>query len=56
MRLIKRLWTTLRSWISGRLRRDSASVRASRVEELPDELDGKTLYVVGGDALPVRMR
>ena len=42
-----RLWTPQRSWVRGWLRRDSASVRASRVEVLPDELDVKTLYIVG---------
>ncbi len=43
MKLLRKWWDALRSW----LRRRPAPLKAVRVEELPEELDGKTLYTVG---------
>lgn len=45
MKLLGELWSVLRSQLSGWLRR--RPIKGVRVEELPDNLDSKTLYVVG---------
>lgn len=47
MRLFRRWWDALRIWFSGWLRRDRASIKVARVEELPDELDRNILYAAG---------
>lgn len=47
MRLLRRLWSALWSLLLGWLHRRPAPIKAIRVEELPDELDGRTIYIVG---------
>jgi hypothetical protein len=47
MRLLRKWLGNLRGWLSDWLRRRPTPIKSIRVEELPDELDGRTLYVVG---------
>lgn len=47
MRLLSKWWNVLRGWLSGWPRRRPALVRALRVEEIPEVLDGMILYAVG---------
>lgn len=47
MTLFGNWWGALRSLLPDWLRRRPRPIKAIRVEELPDELDDKTLYAVG---------
>lgn len=47
MRLFSRWWDALRGRLSGWLRGRPAPIKALKVEELPEGLDGSALYVVG---------
>lgn len=47
MRLLGRWWDALRGWLRGWFRRRPAPIKILRVDELPEELDSKILYVVG---------
>lgn len=47
MRQLGRWWEALRGRIQVWLRRRPAPIKILRVEKLPEELDGKILYVVG---------
>jgi hypothetical protein len=47
MRLLRKCWDALWSWLPDWLRRRPAPIKAVRVEELPDKLDGRSLYAVG---------
>ncbi len=44
MRRLRRFWTVVKAWL---LRRPSPPYRPVEVGELPDELDARTLYLVG---------